>query len=158
MVLCITWNVFHMRQFCRIVYCWAWFDTVEFICLPCPNNEMYDDAVFADRFDVNWLCLKCLYWQGYLDSLTLMLHMKFLYNKSRLVTVVIRETISQAGLYWKASLNGDNRYMDGHRESDDISHSREILDLHSYIYIYIYIYILIFLTYLYSFFITYNIP
>ena len=31
-------------------YCLAWFDTVEFNRLPCSNNEMYDDAVFADRF------------------------------------------------------------------------------------------------------------
>ena len=37
-------------KFCRFFYCLAWFYTVEFIRLPCPNNEMYDDAVFADRF------------------------------------------------------------------------------------------------------------
>ena len=134
-------------QFCRFHYCLAWFDTVEFNCLPCPNNEMYDDAVIADRFryqltmfgfrvliglsrllhahiayeiytakivaafcwisyclhdlirlnstvchfqttrstmmsfsmidcDINWLCLKFVYWYGYLDSLILLLHMK----------------------------------------------------------------------------------
>ena len=28
----------------------AWFHTVEFNRLPCLNNKMYDDAVFADRF------------------------------------------------------------------------------------------------------------
>ena len=28
----------------------AWFDTVEFNRLPCSNNKMYDDMVFADRF------------------------------------------------------------------------------------------------------------
>ena len=50
MVRCITCNVLHMRQFCRFLYCLGWFDTVEFNRLPCPNNEMYDDAVFADRF------------------------------------------------------------------------------------------------------------
>ena len=50
MVRCITCNVLHMRQFCRFLYCLAWFDTVEFNCLPCPKNEMYDDAVFAIRF------------------------------------------------------------------------------------------------------------
>ena len=33
----------------QIFYCLALFDTVEFNCLPCANNEMYDDAVFADR-------------------------------------------------------------------------------------------------------------
>ena len=50
MVRCITGNVFHMRQFCRLFYCLAWFDTVEFNRLPCPTNNMYDDAIFADRF------------------------------------------------------------------------------------------------------------
>ena len=28
----------------------AWFDTVEFNHLPCSNDKMYDDGVFADRF------------------------------------------------------------------------------------------------------------
>ena len=50
MVRCITCNVLHMRQFCRFLYCLAWFDTVEFNRLPCPKNEMYNDAVFAMRF------------------------------------------------------------------------------------------------------------
>ena len=50
MVCCITCNVLHMRQFSRFLYCLAWFDTVEFNRLPCPNNKMYDDAVFASRF------------------------------------------------------------------------------------------------------------
>ena len=147
MVRCITCNVLHMRQFCRFLYCLAWFDTVEFNRLPCPKNEMYDDAVFANRIlyqsamfgipvltwlsrllhahiayiidganiiasfcrisyclhdlirlnsvvgyvhptrctmiwfsifdsDINWLCLKCVYSRGYLDSLILILHMK----------------------------------------------------------------------------------
>ena len=34
----------------QFLYCLAWFDTVEFNRLPCPKNEMYDDAVFAIRF------------------------------------------------------------------------------------------------------------
>ena len=50
MVRCITCNVFHMRKFCRYLYCLAWFDTVEFNRLPWPNNKIYDDADFADRF------------------------------------------------------------------------------------------------------------
>ena len=50
MVRCITCNVFHMRKFCRFFYCLAWSETVEFNRLPCPNNEMYGDAVFAIRF------------------------------------------------------------------------------------------------------------
>ena len=50
MVRCITCNVFHMRKSCRFFYCLAWSETVEFNRLPCPNNEMYGDAVFANRF------------------------------------------------------------------------------------------------------------
>ena len=37
-------------KFCRFFYCLKWFDTVEFNRLPCPNNNMYDDTVFADKF------------------------------------------------------------------------------------------------------------
>ena len=48
---------------------------------------------------------------------------------------MMRETTSHAGLLWKASLDGDNRYMDGGRQCEDIGDSREILDLHRYIYI-----------------------
>ena len=44
-VQCVTY-----AEFCRYFYCLAWFGTVEYNCLPCPNNEVYDDAVFADRF------------------------------------------------------------------------------------------------------------
>ena len=50
MVRCITCNVFHVRKFCRFFYCLAWSETVEFNRLPCPNNEMNGDAVFAIRF------------------------------------------------------------------------------------------------------------
>ena len=51
MVRCITCYVFDMRQYYRFFfYCLAWFDTVKFNRLLCPDNEMYDDAVFADRF------------------------------------------------------------------------------------------------------------
>ena len=147
MVRRVTCNVYHMLKFCRFFNCLTWFDTVEFNCLPCPNNALYYDAVFVDRFhcqlnmfgirvlidlaphfyapiayeidnvkiiaafcrisyclndlirlnsivchvqttrctmmwfsvidsDINWLCSKCVYWQGYLDSLILILHMK----------------------------------------------------------------------------------
>ena len=147
MVRCITCNVLHIRQFCRFLYCLAWFDTVEFNRLPCPKKDMYDNAVFANRFHyqltmfgigvliwpsrffhahiayvidsakiiaafcrisyclhdvirlnsivgyvqttrcmmmqfslidsaIIWLCLECVYWYGYLDSLILILRMK----------------------------------------------------------------------------------
>ena len=51
-----------IAQFCRISYCFAWFDTVEFSCLPCPNNKMYDDVVSLIDSDINWLRTKRIYW------------------------------------------------------------------------------------------------
>ena len=68
MVRCITCNVFHMRKFWTFFYCLAWSETVEFNRLPCPNNEMYGDAVFAIRLRYQLVSLKCVYWYGYLDS------------------------------------------------------------------------------------------
>ena len=64
MLRCITCNVFHMRQFWRFFYCLAWLDTVPFNWLPCPNNEMYDEAVFSDRFryQLNMFGLLKLIW------------------------------------------------------------------------------------------------
>ena len=37
-------------EVCRFFYCFAWSETIEFNRLPCPNNEMYGDAVFSIRF------------------------------------------------------------------------------------------------------------
>ena len=54
----------------------AWFDTLEFNRLPWSNIKIYNDAVFADWFAIIWLCLECVYWYGYLDSLILILRMK----------------------------------------------------------------------------------
>ena len=66
MVRCITCYVLHMRQICRFVYGLAWFDTVEFNRLPCPKNEMYDDAVFANRFhyQLTTFEIRVLIWQS----------------------------------------------------------------------------------------------
>ena len=50
MVRCITCNVFQMRRLCRFFNCLAWFVKVEFNRMPWPNNKMYDDPIFADRF------------------------------------------------------------------------------------------------------------
>ena len=53
----------------------------------------------------------------------------------------------------KAILYGNNRYIDGRREYEDIRDSTKFelyIYIYGYIYIYIYIYI-IFLTYLYSY-------
>ena len=66
MVRCITCNVLHMRQFCWFLYCLAWFHTVEFNRLPCPKNEMYDDAVFANRcyYQLTMFGNRVLIWQS----------------------------------------------------------------------------------------------
>ena len=68
MVRCITCNVLHMRKFCRFLYCFAWFDTVEFNRLPCPKNEIHDDAVFAIRFRYQFtmLGIRVLIWLSWL--------------------------------------------------------------------------------------------
>ena len=61
MVRCITCNVLHILQFCRFLYCLAWFNTAEFNRLPCSKHKMYDDAVFAIRFRYQlimfWICV-----------------------------------------------------------------------------------------------------
>ena len=64
MVRCITCNVLHMRQFCRFLYCLAWFDTAEFNRLPCPKNVMHDDAVFANLFhyQLTMIGIRILIW------------------------------------------------------------------------------------------------
>ena len=57
----------------HIFYCLAWFDTVKFNCLPSANNEMCDDAVFADRFQCQYAMFECRVLIGYLDSVMLIL-------------------------------------------------------------------------------------
>ena len=39
-----------IASFCRISYCFAWFFTVELNYLSRPNDKIYDDVGFADRF------------------------------------------------------------------------------------------------------------
>ena len=70
---------------------------------------------------------------------------KYLYKTSPLITGLMREAISQSGLQSTASLDGDNRYMYGLREWEDIGNSRELWDVYIYIYTYIYIFIYIYI-------------
>ena len=42
--------MFHKQQFCRCFNYLAWFNTFEFNRLLCPNDNMYDDEICADRF------------------------------------------------------------------------------------------------------------
>ena len=46
------WNRYWQthRSILPNVLLFAWFDTIEFNRLPCSNNKIYDDAVFAIRF------------------------------------------------------------------------------------------------------------
>ena len=76
MVRCITCNVFHMRKFCRFFYCLAWSETVQFNRLPCPNNEMYGDAVFAIRFRYQL----AIFWIRVLIWLSRLLHARIAYE------------------------------------------------------------------------------
>ena len=55
------------------------------------------------------------------------------------------KTISHAVLVWSASVDGDNTYMDGRRECEEIRDNREILVWYSYIYIFFLSNLLIFL-------------
>ena len=71
-----TCNVYHVRKFCRFFFCLAFFYTVEFNCLPCPNNEMYDDTVFADRFH----CYLAMFGILVLIGLSLHLHAHIIYE------------------------------------------------------------------------------
>ena len=66
----------------QIFLLFAWFDTGKFNCLPCPNNEMYDDAVFADRFRYQLTMFGIRVLIGYLDTFMLILHMKKIAPKS----------------------------------------------------------------------------
>ena len=76
MVRSITCNDFHIRQFCRFLYCLAWSDTVEFNWMPSPNSMMYDNAVFANRFH----CHLTMFGIGVLIGLSWLLHAHIAYE------------------------------------------------------------------------------
>ena len=106
----------------------VWFGTMEFNSLPCPNDKMYDDAVFADRLRYQL----SMFEECILIGLSRLLHTHITYEivipTSSLVTGIMRKTISHAVLWWNASVDGDNRYIDGRREYEEIRDSREIWD------------------------------
>ena len=130
------WNIYgqNRRSFLLNVLLFAWFDTVEFNRLPFSNNKKYNDVVFGDRFIYQLTMFKLCILIGLSRLVDTHIAYKIAIQKSRLVTGLMRETISHAGLWWNASLDGDNRFMDGHRECDGIRNSREIFDLYSHIY------------------------
>ena len=87
-----------IAAFCRISY-WL-YDLIRVNSLVCHvRTTRYTMMSFSMiDSDINWLCLKCVYWQGYLDSLILILHIKLLFKKSPLITILMRKTISHADL------------------------------------------------------------
>ena len=52
----------------------------------------------------------------------------------------MRETMSHAGLLFNSGLDGNNYYIYGRREYEDIRDSTKF-ELYAYMYIYIYIYL-----------------
>ena len=132
------------------IVCMNW--NFEFNRLPCAWARCTMMLFSMFHSDINWPMFEVCVLIGLSRLLDTHIANKYLYKTSPLINDLMRETISQSGLQWTASLDGDNSYMDGRREWEDIGISREIL---RFIYIYIYI---ILLTYLYSYSITYIIP
>ena len=87
-----------IAAFCRIAHCLHDLIRLNSIVCHVQTTTCTMMRLWMIDFDIIWLCLKCLYSQVYLDSLILILHMKSLYNKSPLVTGLMRKTISHAWL------------------------------------------------------------
>ena len=102
MVRCLTCNVFYMRQFCRFFYCLAWFDTVEFNRLLCPDNEIYDDAVFADRlrYQLTMFEIRILIWLSRL----LHAHIAYEVDTSNIIETFFRISYCLHDLIWLNSI------------------------------------------------------
>ena len=93
-----TWNTYcqNLRSILPNLQLFGWFDTVAFNRLLCSNNNTYDDVVFFQRFRYQLAIF------GVLIGLSLLLYTHIVYEiviyKSPLVTGMIQETISHAGL------------------------------------------------------------
>ena len=70
-----------IAAFCRISYCLH--NVIRLNSIVCHVQTTWCTMMWLSMIDsnINWLCLKCLYSQGYHDSLILILHMKSLYKK-----------------------------------------------------------------------------
>ena len=69
-----------IAAFCRISYCLhdlIRFNLIVYHVQTTRCTKMWFSIIDSD---INWLCLKCLYSQGYVDSLIPILHMKALYK------------------------------------------------------------------------------
>ena len=65
-----------IAAFCRISYCLL--DLIRWNSIVCHVQTTRYTMVRISLIDsaIIWLCLECVYWYGYLDSLILILHMK----------------------------------------------------------------------------------
>ena len=67
MFRCSTYIVFHLRQFCRFLLCFARFDTLNsIVCRVQPIKYILIKFWLID-FIFNWLRLNYVYWLGYLN-------------------------------------------------------------------------------------------
>ena len=71
-----------MRKFCRFFYCLAWFDTFELNRLLCPNDNIYDDLVFAHRFRYPLTMFGKRVWIVLSRHFMIVLHRKLILPKS----------------------------------------------------------------------------
>ena len=76
----------------------AVFDTVEFNRLPCSNNSMYDDAVYAGRCRYKLTMFGMCILIGLSLRLDTHIAYKYLHKTSSHITVSMREKISHSGL------------------------------------------------------------
>ena len=72
----ITDGVKTIAAFCRISYCLHDLIRLNSIVGYVQTTRCTMIWVSMIDSDINWLCLKCVYSRGYLDSLILILHMK----------------------------------------------------------------------------------
>ena len=72
----------NIAPFYRIFYCFAWFNTVEFIRMPCPNDMRYNNVVFADQFRYQFAMFGFRSFYCYLYSFMHIKHMKQILPKS----------------------------------------------------------------------------
>ena len=64
------WYIYYQnhRRILPNLLLFVWFDTVEFHGKLCPSNKITMMQFSLIDSDINWLCLKCVYWYGSLDS------------------------------------------------------------------------------------------
>ena len=104
------------------IICMIWYGWIQSSAM--CKSKMYDDVDFDDpfRYQLTYVWSMCIDWV--ITTPSSHIAYKYLYKTSPLITGLMREAISQSGLQWTASLDGDNRYMDGRREWEDIGISR----------------------------------